>query len=717
MFAATLAVVLFIDCSVPLQAVRKGRAARRANDGHPIEKVITMLQGLAAKVEVEGKTEEVTYTKFEYWCTNSKKTLTSAIAESNQKIETLTESIDGKHEEEKLLAEKISALTDEIQEREVAGGKADSIRGDMASAYSKADGDYTDTIKAIDDAISFLETSQSATDAFLQSQKKVSRVISLIQGRVSADDISAMEAFVADKPRPDFKAEGDRAKHVKKYAFKSQSVIEMLKKLRLSFQDEKLDATKAETSSLNAYTLAKNARDDSIKQAKASKDAKTGLLGEAQAARGEMESSLGSAQDDLKDDSATLKQTEKACSVKKTEWNERSVTRKREIEAMKAAIDILAKAGGVRTEAPGNPVPPPSPVQAMLIETSTDPKVKAMQLIRASASATHSRSLERLAQEISVARAGHFDQVINMIQKMIFRLMDEQKDEDSHKHWCDLELNKTDVSITDKANKMLELDTKFNKAEARISELAGEIEEADKMVATITDHMAEATEIRKIGKKENAVAVKDAKDAQEAISNAISVLEAFYKDSGMVKKEAWELLQKAPVTLPNTPSTWAAGYAGVADPKEQPAGIIAVLKTVSADFAKMESDTIAQEETDDQLYDEDMKNCEIDKARRATESQEKTSEKKRQVEKAASLKASHKNVAGQKEAVEQYLKDLQHGCVDGDSTYEDRKADRQKEIDALKEAQATLTDAFKAKNSTDSGSPAFIGLRGGMRSA
>ena len=33
-----------------------------------------------------------------------------------------------------------------------------------------------------------------------------------------------------------------------------------------------------------------------------------------------------------------------------------------------------------------------------------------------------------------------FDQIKNMIQKMIFHLMDEQKNEDEHKHWCDTQI-------------------------------------------------------------------------------------------------------------------------------------------------------------------------------------------------------------------------------------------------------------------------------------
>merc|ERR1719356_1748521 len=190
-----------------------------------------------------------------------------------------------------------------------------------------------------------------------------------------------------------------------------------------------------------------------------------------------------------------------------------------------------------------------------------------------------------------------------MIQKMIFRLMDEQRDEDKHKHWCDEELNKTEVNIQSKKDKMSELDLKIKKAEAFITQLAGEIEDADAMVTKITEHMAEATDIRKTGKKENELAAKDAQDAQKAVSNAISVLESFYKESGMVPKKDWELLQD-PVKLPKTPSTWDSGYTGVSDPvKKQPAGIITVLKRVSADFAKMESDTMAQEETDQKLYE------------------------------------------------------------------------------------------------------------------
>merc|ERR1719263_2767219 len=163
----------------------------------------------------------------------------------------------------------------------------------------------------------------------------------------------------------------------------------------------------------------------------------------------------------------------------------------------------------------------------------------------------------------------------------------------------------------------------------------------------------------------------------------------------MMEKKAWELLQ-APVDLPETPATWDASYTGVADPANQPDGIIAIMKEVAADFATMEADTKAQEATDQETYDQEMQDCSIEKARRSKEIEMKTQESKRLEDKIESLEKTKKHVSDELFAVNQYLKDLEPACVTGDSTYEDRKAARAKEIEALRQARVILRDAFKA---------------------
>merc|ERR1719436_2017594 len=164
----------------------------------------------------------------------------------------------------------------------------------------------------------------------------------------------------------------------------------------------------------------------------------------------------------------------------------------------------------------------------------------------------------------------------------------------------------------------------------------------------------------------------------------------------MIEKQPYEFIQRG-VDLPDEPSTWGSSYTGVAAPENQPDGIITILKKISADFAKMEADTVVQEETDQKTYDEQMKLHYIEKARRTKDSEMKTEEKGRRVATITQLTATHKHVSDEHEAVMQYLADIDKACVQGDSTYEARKAARSKEIDALHEAQIILKDAFKDK--------------------
>merc|ERR1719191_1094520 len=250
------------------------------------------------------------------------------------------------------------------------------------------------------------------------------------------------------------------------------------------------------------------------------------------------------------------------------------------------------------------------------------------------------------------------DEINQMVQKMIFRLMSEQKDEDDHKNWCDKELEKTHEMIENKEEKIEDLEAKLEEAKADVQDLTEQIADAEAFIAEIDTHLKESTEIREEGKSENAISLKDSEDAQAAVANAMAVLEEFYKESGQVKKEEWEFLQRG-VDLPEEPSTWDSGYTGVADPSAQPGGILTILEETGKNFAQMEADTQAQEAMDQKAYEEDMKECTIEKARRTKESDMKTQEKKRLSDKIDAMTKSKKNTAGELEATEQYLKDLQ----------------------------------------------------------
>jgi len=510
-------------------------------------------------------------------------------------------------------------------------------------------------------------------------------------------------------------AKGDWKNHEKVYTFRSGNVVELLKDLKAAFEDQRVEATKAETNAVNAHELVADARQNAIQAAGNTRDAKQRRKTDCEQELTTSKGSLVDAKSDLEADEGTMGTTKKQCAMKQSEWEERLATCANEQTALSEGIKILAKVSGVRTEPPTNPVPPaapadaPSPEPPATLLLQLQPEARAVNLLRTEAKKLHSKSLRRFVQELESKMSGPFSEVNDMIQKMIFRLMAEQKDEDDHKNWCDLELSKTTASKENKEQSLIEISLKLTVAKASVGELSQNIVDGNAMIAKISEFMDEATEVRNVGKQENAAAIKDAKDASNALAKAIAVLQSFYKDVGMVPKESWEFMQKhkAPVTLPDDPATWDSPYTGVADPTK-PGGVITVLEKIASDFATMEAETKAQEATDDMNYQEEVKTQEIEKARRTKEVEMKTQEKQRLTDKIATMEKTQKHTKMEKEAMDQYLKDLEPACVEGDSTYDDRKKARSDEIDALKEAQVILADAFKDDAASTTTAPAFL---------
>ena len=365
-------------------------AAQAAKDEHPIEKVVSMLQGLSAKAEAEGKEEALAYEKYEYFVKNSVKELSGAIAQEEAMIDELTDLINSKEQSKTVLTTQIADLTKELGDLAAEMKMAKNNREDQEDVYDEKSTALKLTIRGCKECLAILDTSKGNTETALL-QQKVAALVPLLAAKASQNELSLLQEVAG---RPVQKASGDRSTHEKGYAFKSGSVVELLKGLEAKFSEELLETEKSETNSVNAFELANAARQDLIDAASASKEAKTKELGEVEGALAEAQGTKEDTEGDLTADSTTLKETQKAANMKASEWAERSKTRSNELEAIKVAIGILAKVSGVRTEAPENPVPPPSPIAEVFVQlkaASNDPKMKAVELIRSAAKVAHSR--------------------------------------------------------------------------------------------------------------------------------------------------------------------------------------------------------------------------------------------------------------------------------------------------------------------------------------
>merc|ERR1719395_331819 len=210
---------------------------------------------------------------------------------------------------------------------------------------------------------------------------------------------------------------------------------------------------------------------------------------------------------------------------------------------------------------------------------------------------------------------------------MIFRLMSEQKDEDDHKNWCDLE---TEKSTESKDEKIQMFKAKISEHDTAIKLLVEQIATNNEKAETITAYMETETELRNENHAEIVATIKDSQDAQAALTNAIAVLKDFYKESGMIAKEPWEFIQtgsRRDVELPDSPSTWDSSYTGVTDPKSGADGVLALLDETMHKFSTQEADCKVADETDQKDYEQDMANKKVEIDETNTDTQMKTSKK------------------------------------------------------------------------------------------
>merc|ERR1719327_1099194 len=320
-------------------------------------------------------------------------------------------------------------------------------------------------------------------------------------------------------------------------------------------------------------------------------------------------------------------------------------------------------------------------------------------------------ALSKLADKIEKLQTGQtpgsgmFDSIKNMIQKMIFHLMDEQKNEDEHKHWCDKELTNTELMLTEKKDKKADAEASITQLSEKIQDLKNGITSNQDAVALSEEEISSRTADRADEKAENEATIKDAEDAQSAVANAIAVLTTFYKNSGEVQKEAWESFAQTSVktarkvgrnepgeTAPE-PELWGSDddtYTGT----EGGASVIGMLEKVATDFAEMESQARADETEQQDEFDAWLTAEHMDKAEKTKDTEMKNSRKGRYEDKKSGQEESLEHTTKELESTDQYEQDLQKACVDGDSSYADRKNARTQEIDALREAQEILEKAF-----------------------
>merc|ERR1712061_363557 len=182
---------------------------------------------------------------------------------------------------------------------------------------------------------------------------------------------------------------------------------------------------------------------------------------------------------------------------------------------------------------------------------------------------------KQLNSRVLTALADHvaddpFRKVKKMIKDLLVRLMEEANEEAEHKGWCDTELSTNEQTRKEKTEAVETLHAEIDELQASIAKLTEEIGELSKAIADLDAAMAKATKLRQEEKAKNEQTMEDAKQAQTAVAQALTVLKEFYAKAG----EATALLQQ--------PEIFDSPYKGM---QSENGGVVGMLEVIESDFA------------------------------------------------------------------------------------------------------------------------------------
>lgn len=283
-------------------------------------------------------------------------------------------------------------------------------------------------------------------------------------------------------------------------------------------------------------------------------------------------------------------------------------------------------------------------------------RARVLHLLNTAASVTHSRAMMGLVRELSSGpeTKPFLQKAVDLVQKMIQRLRDEQREEDDKKAWCDDNIARTERSIDTLNVSHEEYSSAVSEHSSNQDTLDGEISRAKSNVNEAQRVLESNDESAAMQKKECDRNLKEHKAALDAVDRA-----------------RYEVRKQI-------------------EPKDdadasQGADIMNAIDTAVDDLKKTQAVTMAQcSESKDKAANKERRNKVIlaENEQRVTT---KTDAHARETEKLNT--ATKKKAATQKELglAQQYREELRPACEDGESDYQTRKQARASEREALEQ--------------------------------
>jgi predicted nucleic acid-binding Zn-ribbon protein len=632
----------------------------------PVQQVLNMLEDMKAKGVKATAVEKMIFADYEEWVDDETTKLSQEIETGKNSISKLTAFVEKAESDVSGLKSAIAKLDGEIATNEGEKKAATAQREEEHAEYVKVAADYQESVDALGMAIQTLKNQDyDRPQAMLQLQKMAGKVRGM------------RHVLAALLEMDDTKAAVHGAPDVAAYEFQSGGIVQVLEKLQDKFQKQLAETESAESNAAHAFDMQVLHLGNLVEESHSDREEKAAvkakLAGESKAAQGELADTKG----DLADDQKTLSDTKVTFSEKKSQFEANQEVRAQELEALGKAIEIIANPT-VSQAATSRLVQLPTGGKLSFLQQGSHAAAEralargnAAEFLRSKAKALSSNVLEAMAADIA---SNPFAKVVDMIKALLTKLKEEAAGEADHKAWCDKELKKNKMKREKKNSKVNTLTAEVEELDSNIQSMAATIAELSKEQAELAKAMSEATGLRSKEKAKNLSTIKDSEAATAAVKQALVILKDFYSSQAFLQtgKQVPEM----------------AAYKGM---QSGNGGVIGMLEVIESDFARLETETRADEAEAAKNYNTFMSESKTAKKQKH-DHEYKLSLKKDEAE--FQHGQTKKSLSGTQEELDKalsYYEYLKPNCGTVHVSFEERTARRKEEIEALKEAYKILS--------------------------
>jgi len=490
---------------------------------NPIRRVVSLLQGIAAKIEKEGENEHVLYDKFMCACKKEHASLKEDILKNQGAVPQLESDIEETESKLKRLGGELETLAENLALAKQALGAAQEQRSKGEKDYNQQAEELKEYIAALNSAIPSVEKGSSGagtSNAFLQSDLREPLLKAAVStAGVDDDDRASVTSFLS----------GDTS-----YAPQGMNIVGIFKTMKETNEKTLAEVNADEANQVNMYEALKAAKSKELKTVASAIRKKTEQVGDLKIFLVEAKGDHGRAADGLSSDNYALGDLETSCAKKESETTERRKTRQAELVAISDTIGILNSDDNLELFKK-------TMKSASLLQFASPAKLFRQKALLAIRAVPHKESMPALGlltmklagSSMDIGDYGKEIEVVathvsDIIDGMIKLMKQEQGNDDSEYATCQRRLADGADKLRDLNRKVKGLDREVDERKEIVSTMDGAIKSLTANIEALDETVKEATSQRQSEHAAYVDAMSQNNAAKDILGVAKNRLNKFY---------------------------------------------------------------------------------------------------------------------------------------------------------------------------------------------